>query len=107
VTIADDDLPAILDELGVPVTVGSTTVKAILRKFTLEELAEEGAGTLLDRGVVATIQSGALGTVPGPNPGTPITIVGGDHLVLKSLRIGHGVLTEIWCRPKDGDAVIP
>lgn len=101
--LADDDIPTMLAELGVDVSQGGNTVKGIVRQFNETDLEFEGAGELVTRALVVTIKTGSLGVQPGPVPGSAITVDGVNHKVLKSMALGHGVLTQIICQVVDAN----
>ncbi len=92
--IGDDDLPGLLEELGVPVTLGATTTRAIKRKFTEELFQDTDAPELLSRAIVAVIQTGSL---PALKSGAAITVDGAAYKVRRWLEDGHGTLTRIIC----------
>jgi hypothetical protein len=103
VVLAEDDVPVMLEELGVPVTIagsGQPPTMWILRQFNETDLEHEGAGELVTRGVVLTGRTGSLGQ-PGPNPGQTLDVNGSPMKVLHSLAIGHGILTQITCQVID------
>lgn len=98
--LGDDDIPAMLAELGVDVFVqpGGAPAKGIIRQYNETELEFEGASQLLVRKVEVTIQTGSLGMDPGPVPGATLSIGGVDHKVVRSMALEHGRLTRIVCQ---------
>ena len=92
--LGDDDLPGLLEELGVPVTLGGVTTNGIKRRFTEEMLRDSDAPELLSRSVVVTIKSGSL---PALSSGSAITVEGVAYKVKRYSEEEHGTLTRIHC----------
>lgn len=92
--LADDDLPGLLEELGVPVTLGGVTTNGIKRRFTEELYQDTDSPELLSRAIVAVIKTGSL---PALKSGAAITFDGTAYKVRRWLEDGHGTLTRIIC----------
>lgn len=88
------DVPALLQELGVDVTVGAATVKGLVDRADGQLLAENGMAGLVGRAVVVTVQTGSL---PGVAEEGAIT-VDGAALKVRSVRvIEDGEITQVLC----------
>jgi len=92
--LGDDDLPGILEELGVEVTLGGASTHGVKRRFTEEMLRDSDAPELLSRSVVVTIKSGSL---PALSSGAAITVDGIAYKVKRHMEEEHGTLTRINC----------
>lgn len=92
--LGDDDIPWMLEDSGVPVTLGGVTTNAIKRRFTEELFPDADAPELLSRSVVAVIKTGSL---PALKSGASITVDGTAYKVRRWLEDGHGTLTRILC----------
>lgn len=92
--LGDDDLPGLLEEVGVPVTLGGVTTHAIKRRFTEEMFQDTDAPELLSRAIVAVIKTDTLPTLKS---GSAITVDGTAYKVRRWLEDGHGTLTRIIC----------
>lgn len=92
--LGDDDLPGILQEQGVPVTLGGASTYGVKRRFTEEMLRDSDAPELLSRSIVVTIKSGSL---PALSSGSAITVEGTAYKVKRYSEEEHGTLTRIHC----------
>ena len=92
--LGDEDLPGLLEELGVPVTLGGTTTNGIKRRATDELFQDVDAPELLSRSIVAVIKTDSL---PALRSGAAITVDGTAYTVRRWLEDGHGTLTRIRC----------
>lgn len=86
------EIQAMLNEFGVDVVVGGTTVKAIVDR-TDEEMIAAGFGTMVGKGIVVTAKTGAF-TI---SEGAAITVEGTGYKMRESLQAGDGALTRIFC----------
>lgn len=92
--LGDEDLPGLLEEIGVPVTLGGVTTHGVKRRFTEELLRDTDARELLSRSVIVTIKSGSL---PALSSGAAITVDGIAYKVKRRMEEEHGTLTRVHC----------
>lgn len=90
----DDDLPSLLEELGVPVTLGYASTNGIKRRFTEEMLRDSDAPDLMNRAFVVTIKTDSL---PALKAGVTLTVDGTSYKVTRHSEAEHGSLTRIVC----------
>jgi hypothetical protein len=92
--LTDGDLPGVLDDLGVDVTIGYVTVKGIKRRFTEEMFTGNESTDLMSRSIVVSIQTDSL---PGLENGATVTVGGTAYKVRRHSEAEHGSLTRIHC----------
>ncbi len=92
--LTDGDLPGLLDDLGVDVTIGYVTVKGIKRRFTEEMYTGNESPELMSRSIVVSIQTDSL---PGLENGATVTVGGTAYKVRRHSEAEHGSLTRIHC----------
>lgn len=92
--LTDGDLPGVLDDLGVDVTIGYVTVKGIKRRFTEEMFTGNESPELMSRSIVVSIQTDSL---PGLENGATVTVGGTAYKVRRHSEAEHGSLTRIHC----------
>lgn len=92
--LGDEDLPGLLEEVGVPVTLGGVTTRAVKRRFTEELLQDNDSPELLSRSIVAVIKTGSL---PALRSGSALTLDGTAYKVRRWREDEHGTLTRIHC----------
>jgi len=88
------ELQTPLDEAGSPVTLGSTTINALVDRPGDAVLEGGGAGGVQSTDVVLTI---VTGTLPGLLPGASITVDGVAMKVRAFESIDDGAYTRIHC----------
>lgn len=88
------DVPALLRDLGVPISVGTTTVQGLVDRRDIPVLGTDGMAAFTSRHVVVTIQTGSL---PAIAVGGSITVDGASLLVAALHAIEDGELTEVVC----------
>lgn len=88
------DVPALLAEMGVDVTVGAVTAKGLVDRADHQLLAENGMAGIVGRAVVVTIRTGSL---PAIAESGPITVDGASLMVRSIRAIEDGELTEVLC----------
>lgn len=90
------DVPAMLAELGVGVTLGAQSTKGIVDRADDRLLeAEGGMAAVIGRDVVVTIQAG---TLTGLTVGSAVTVDGTAYRVSSLLAIEDGELVRFACR---------
>ncbi len=88
------DLPILLEDFGVPVTLGENTVRGLL-DIADEEILDSGAPSpIIGKGVVFTLETGGL---PGLAVGVTMTSEGATYKVRQMMQIGDGALTRALC----------
>lgn len=92
--LTDGDLPGLLEELGVDVTIGYVTVPGIKRRFTEEMFTGNESPDLMSRSIVVTVQTDSL---PGLENGAAITVGRTAYKVRRHSEADHGSLTRIHC----------
>ena len=88
------DLSTVLSEQGVQVVLGSDTTFGIVRGPDVPELEAAGAGSLIARQIVVTVQTGALGALA---TGATISVNATNYRVRDHMALGHGHQTQIHC----------
>lgn len=88
------DLPVLLEDFGVDVTLGETTVKGILDEADEEILASGAPSPITGKGVVFTLETGAL---PGLDEGVSFTSGGTTYTVRQLMQYGDGAYTRVLC----------
>lgn len=89
-----NDVPILLDEFGVDLTLGETTVKALL-DLVDEEILDSGAPSpIVGKGVSFTIETGSL---PGLVEGSTLTSEGTTYKARQIMQYGDGALTRVLC----------
>lgn len=89
------DLPAMLEDAGVPIVWGVNTGKGLVDIVDRELLSDASAnftGTVTQ----VTAETAKFGTITVREE---ITVDGAPYVVLQARRIGDGALVEIWCTP--------
>jgi hypothetical protein len=94
VQFGDADINVMLGQLGVPVSIGSSSAYGI-RDQSHDEVADPQYGSgLVSRAVSVLVKTGALA---GLAPGASITVDGKALVVVRALEIDDGALTRIEC----------
>lgn len=87
------DIPALLRQLGVPVSVGTVAARGLVDRRGRDVLDENGMAGVGVTDVVVTIETGALPVAVGGS-----IVVNEEDLKVAALRkIEDGMLTEIVC----------
>lgn len=94
------DLPALLADFGVPVTLGTTTVRGLLDREGELVLEEPGTSALAEQAVILTVPTGSL---PGLAPGVTLVADGTTYRVRERLQVDDGALTRVRCVLDLGD----
>lgn len=87
------DIRLMLDDFGVPVTIGGVTVKGLLWKPDAQFL-QDGESELIGRAVTVLIGTGDL---PGLAVGASVTVDGEAMTVHRSMAESDGEVTRILC----------
>lgn len=87
------DIQALLDEFGIPVTVGAVTAKAV-RDTQDEAVAAAEDGSIVGRMVSLVVKTG---TYPTLAEGVAATVEGTAYTVKQQLLIDDGALTLVRC----------
>lgn len=85
------DITAMLDELGVSVTLGANETKGLV-DYADELLLESDVSASIGRMLAVTIKTGSL---PGLAVGSTLTVDGSAYKAREVLRIGDGALTRV------------
>lgn len=92
----EDDIDAMLAELGVPCVFGAVTVPCLVDTPDSVALADAGLGGGVIAGKVAvTIRTDSL---PGIDVGSEITVDGASYKVRVPLKQGDGATTVLLCQ---------
>ena len=92
-----EDVAAMLEELGVLVTLGSDSTFGLVDAADEELLRSEGSPVaVLGRAVLVTIETGSLA---GLTPGAAVTVAGVAHQVDRTLSAEDGELTRFLAYP--------
>lgn len=91
---ASSDLAAVLSEQGVQVVLGPDTTFGIVRGPDALELEADGAGSLIARQIVVTVQTGSLTALA---TGATISVNATNYRVRDHMASAHGHLTQIHC----------
>lgn len=90
---AGGDLQPMLDTLGIPVTVGTTTAKGI-RDIADEAVASAEDGSVYGRLVTLIVKTG---TFAGLVSGAAIAVEGANYTVKQVQLVDDGSLTRVRC----------
>jgi hypothetical protein len=85
------DITAMLDELGVSVTLGTNETKGLV-DYADELVLETDVTASVGRMIAVTIKTGSL---PGLAIGSALTVDGSPYKAREVLRIGDGALTRV------------
>ena len=91
---ASSDFAAVLSEAGEQVVLGSDTTVGTVRRPDATELEAAGAGSLIARQIVVTVQTGSLSALA---TGATISVNAVNYRVREHAAVGHGQLTQIHC----------
>lgn len=89
----DEDLDALFDDMGVSVSMGTYTTKA-LKDSPDEMMTERGNPGAIGSQILLTLKTGAL---PGLAVGSAITVAGVAMKVRERMTLDDGALTRISC----------
>lgn len=90
------DVPALLRDLGVDITLGANTVKGLVDRADGRVLQGDGGmAAVIGRDVLVTLQTGSLA---GLVVGASITVDGVSYKVASLLAVEDGELTQVICR---------
>lgn len=94
--LGDAYIPGMLATAGEPVTLGATTVQALVDRSGEDVFRDDGgAPELSGRSVIVTVKTGSL---PGLATGVAITVDGSPYKVRRwQLAELDGALTQIQC----------
>ena len=90
----DADIDTMLADFGVPVAMGSVTVKGIVDQYHDEMLGSDQGPQFVTRRVSVRVKTGDL---PALTAGASITVDGTAMKVLQALEEGDGAVTRIDC----------
>lgn len=90
----DADIDGMLADFGVPVAMGSVTVKGIVDQFHDEIPGSDQGPQYVTRRVSVRVKTGALSALTS---GAAITVDGTAMKVLQALEEGDGAITRIEC----------
>jgi hypothetical protein len=90
------DLPAMLADFGVPVTLGAATTKAIFETPDQQVWRGDGGNAMLASTKLLTLQTGAL---PGLKAGATVVVEGTPYKVISVQAIEDGDLTHAFVTP--------
>lgn len=88
------DLDAILAEAGEQVVLGPDTTFGIVRRPDASELEAAGAGAIIARQIMVSVQTGMLTALA---TGATITVNGTNYRVRDHFAVEHGAMTRIHC----------
>lgn len=92
----DSDIPALLADFGVDITVGGITTKALLDVADEEmlELAKTVGSSVVGKAIVFTFQTSAL---PAVDVGQELVSEQVTYTIRQRMRGGDGALTKLLC----------
>lgn len=88
------EIPALLRDFGVDVTLGASTVRGVVDQTDEGTLQGSGPAAMIEESIVVTVQTGSL---PGLAVGSSITVGGDAYVVRDRRKIGDGALTALYC----------
>ena len=89
----EEEIQAMLDDVGRPITIGATTVNGSIRRAD-EEILMAGLGHLIGKSVQVTLKKGSL---PGLAIGAAITVDGTAMKVAAVYQSVNGVVERAVC----------
>ena len=93
--IGDGDEQALLNEMGVDVSIGAVTAKGICDIADEAELQGDAA-LFIGRTVSVRVKTG---TFPALVVNGTATVDGTDYQIIEVRKIGDGKFTRFWCTP--------
>ena len=93
-SLDDQDIPAMLDAFGEPVTLGATTVSGLVDRVGVEVLAGRDGPDLTSNRITVTVKTGSL---PGLASNVTIAVGGVAYLVRERLPLDDGAFTQLHC----------
>ena len=87
------DVQVVLNDFGVPVTLGATTANGVLDLTDIEEVRGEAA-TFTGKEIAVLVKTG---TFAGLAQGATITVDGVVYKVLTAAQVDDGALTRVLC----------
>lgn len=91
--LADGVVPSMLDTVGVDVTVGADSVKAIARQVDVETQTGEGGDVVISQETIFTVRTKDV-TV---EPGTTVTRGDETYQVREHRQFAGGALSHLYC----------
>jgi hypothetical protein len=95
VAFGDEDVPALLQDMGETVTLGSASTLGhidVVDARLLEGFDGEDAAAIVGADITALIQTESLA---GLVPGSSVTVRSTTYKVIRTLRVGNGALTLV------------
>ena len=90
----DDDIMALLSDMGEPVTLGVNSTKALIDtpdEVLLQSLGQSG---VIGKSILLTLKTGSL---PGLTVGAVVTVRSITYKVRQPLAADDGALTKVLC----------
>lgn len=90
----DADIPAMLTDFGVPVTVGAASGQAIVDYVDAVTLQQNGIAGVINKAITVMLQTSAF---PTAKVGDSVTIDGVPYTVRERLQQTDGAITHLLC----------